>query len=140
MGKTTNYSIRFDQDKLAFFKKRTPGINTPQQVVDELLNQFYYRHDGLWFSAEGSKEPTLPGTPLTVTLQTPLTTEKFAEEFKTVPPETKYEQYKKDILAANSPKMVETIAFIIKAEKDLTPIEKQQLQAFAVEHSRTFEF
>jgi len=60
MGKTKNHSIRFDEDKLDFFKRENPGIDKPQQVVDFFLDEFWWKHNGKWISPkEISEVPTL---------------------------------------------------------------------------------
>lgn len=138
MGKTGNHSIRFDEEKLAFFQKLYPGITKPQQIVDELFNHFYYSHPPLWFTLDDKQIPPPAGTP--VTIQPPVSTKEFVVDFKPAQVVSKYENYKKEILEAPSPKNVEAIAFIIKADKELLPLEKNLLHQFAVEHSRTFEF
>lgn len=48
MAKTENHSVRFDEDKLAFFKEKNPTLITVQKVVDYFLDEFWWKHHGKW--------------------------------------------------------------------------------------------
>lgn len=41
MGRTKNYSIRFDEDKFGFFIEKNPTINKPQEIVDYFLDNYW---------------------------------------------------------------------------------------------------
>lgn len=44
MARTGNHSIRFDEDKLAFFKGKNPTIEKPQDIIDYFLDEFWWKH------------------------------------------------------------------------------------------------
>ena len=44
MARTDNYSIRFDEDKLAFFKEKNPKLEKPQEIIDFFLDEFFWKH------------------------------------------------------------------------------------------------
>lgn len=52
MARTANHSIRFDEDKLAFFKKKNPTVEKPQDIVDYFLDEFWWKHNGKWITKE----------------------------------------------------------------------------------------
>lgn len=167
MSKTKNSSIRFDDDQLTFFKLNNPGIKTPQQIVDYLMSQYWFKHDGdVWIIGKNNEpsgivkacpvitqKPVLQNNEKPV-LQNPIFKDgvdvlenrqpdnsivNFSQPISN-PATEKYNSFMEEIKAAPSPKHVEAIAFIIKADKVLSSLQKQTLERFAIEHSKTFDF
>jgi len=124
MGRTDNYSIRFDEDKLAFFKEKNPTLEKPQQIIDFFLDEFYWKHK---IGVSVNEVPT--------------TGRHIAPPMETIQP-PKVDQflaYQKEIEAAKSASEIEAIVRELK--KDTLPDwQKKKLEQFGVEISKTFDF
>lgn len=133
MAKTGNNSVRFDEGDLAVFKKKNPDIDTAQKVVDKLLSWYRFWADHASYNIPDEQQVA----PVTTA---PVTTKQFTEEFKPEPVISEFDAYHAEILRQPSPKHIEALAFLIKADKNLSPQEKQKLEMIAREFSKTFEF
>jgi len=134
MAKTHNHSVRFNKDHLLLYTKMNPGIKKPQAVVDQLLGQFWNQHHDQPAGKDVVKEEVWPKV-------IEVDTETFVENFKPGPPVvSKYEAFLNEIKECHSVKHVEAVAFLIKADKELSPTQKQKLEMEAREFSKTFEF
>ena len=44
MAKARNVSIRFDEEKLEFFRSKNPSIQKQQKIVDYFLDKYWWEH------------------------------------------------------------------------------------------------
>lgn len=134
-NKTYNHTVRFNKEKLKFFTDNNPGFEKPQQVVDELLNLYWYGHKGrnmLYVNQIHEPIPIVPGEFVKP--------DTFVNDFKPRPAVNLYDAYHTEIMNGASPKHTEATVFLMKAEIGLLPAQKQKLELIAKEHSKTFEF
>lgn len=124
MGRTDNYSIRFDEDKLAFFKEKNPTLERPQQIIDFFLDEFYWKHK---IGVNVAELPTT-GRHINPPIEPPQ------------PPKIdQYAAYQKEIESAKSASEIATIVRELK--KDTLPDwQKKKLEQFGIELSKTFDF
>lgn len=124
MARTENFSIRFDEDKLAFFKEKNPTIDKPQQIIDFFLDEFFWKHK---IGITASEIPTTGRN-----INPPI-------EIPKAPKVDQYTAYQKEIETAKSASEIEAIVRELK--KDTLPDwQKKKLEQFGIEISKTFDF
>lgn len=119
MAKTDPVSIRFDTEKLALVKIKKK-LETPQQVVNYLLDQFWWQNE-LAVTANEVRE-TLP----------------YIKEDK--PKTSPFEDYKAEIKGALSIAQCEAITKAAKADPILAEWQRREIENQAIQKSKHLEF
>lgn len=107
MGKTKQASVRFDPEKLELVKRREK-LQTPQKVVDFLMDSYYWQNKLIVAPQLQTLGQTLPYVAPVV-------------------PKSPFEQYEKELKEAGSIDELQTIGVRIERDKKLTPKEVESL-------------
>lgn len=119
MAKTKPTSIRFDPEKLALVKVKK-GLQTPQQVVNYLLDTFWWQNE----LVAGAKE-TQAALPY------------IKPEEPKLPP---FDAYKGKIKELKNIPDCQALVRAAKSDPDLADWQKRQIETMSIEKSKTFEF
>lgn len=125
-NKNNPTGIRFNEEKLTFIKGQHPNLKTKQQVVNYLLDEFYWRHN--------------------ISQQTPNSVAKseVSEQHTTtyeptIPKIRPSDAYLADIKRATSISQLEIISGEFWADMDVPKHEQNRLQAIAVQKSQEID-
>lgn len=121
--KSKVYSVRWDNEKLAFLLEREKGLETGQEIADFLMNNYWWQHKMPHVTAKEAP-------PLELKINKPTTPPK-----QDVPNLSPYDAYWAEIASAKTVKEIEATMKEVDKDKSIGGIWKNRLVMFAKKQS-----
>lgn len=119
MGKTKQASVRFDPEKLELVKRREK-LQTPQKVVDFLMDAYYWQNKLIVAPQLQSIGQTLPYVVPVI-------------------PKSPFEAYEQEIKNAGSLEELERTGRLLEKDNGISAGEKLKLHAIAQKKAEVFQ-